>query len=42
MSSSKESDNPDREVLIFRAIFLMIIGLPWDWLFMWNYINLTS
>jgi hypothetical protein len=27
ISSSKENDNPDRQVLIFRAIFLVIMGL---------------
>jgi hypothetical protein len=27
ISSSKEHDNPDRQVLIFRAIFLEIMGL---------------
>ncbi len=42
ISSSKEKDNPDRQVLIFRAIFLVIMGLPWYWLYKWYYINLTS
>jgi hypothetical protein len=30
ISSSKENDNPDRQVLIFRAIFLEIMGLSLD------------
>jgi len=29
ISSSKENSSPDRHAVIFRAIFLLIMGLPW-------------
>ena len=42
MSSSKENENPDRQVLIFRAIIFMMLILPWKYSFKSYYINLTG